>query len=152
MHVRLLVLDHAGRTVRPRALSALPAPGERFLIRVTPTFSAVAEIGLVSGPTWSGVRGGQLYPQADLSVAIDAGQTADLPLEPDRYFVMGDDGTRLLLSVRYPDATDARRSTQPAYRQDATLGSSFLQLIPEGKQPAFEQLLVTARRSGRTDR
>lgn len=146
MHVRLLVLDRDGRTLRPRSLSAPPAPGERFRIRVTPSFAAVAEVGLIYGPSWDAKRGGQLYPQAGMSVAIEAGQTADLPLEPNRFFVMGADETRLLFSVRHPGATEAQRSTQPAYRQDATLGSSYLQLIPKDKQPAFEQLLSAARR------
>lgn len=146
MHVRLLVLDRDGRTLRPRSLSTPPAPGERFRIRVTPTFAAVAEVGLVSGPTWSASRAGQLYPQAGMSVAIEAGQTADLPLEVGHFFVMGEDANRLLLSVRHPGATEAARSPQPAYRYDATLGSSFLQLVPQGRQPAFEQLVSAARR------
>ncbi|MCU0941787.1 MAG: hypothetical protein MUE35_04500 [Hydrogenophaga sp.] len=146
MHMRLLVLDADGRTHRWRSVNQPPRPGERFRIRLTATFPAVSEVGLVVGGTFASSRAGQLYPQPGMSVQLNAGETVDLPLERDRYFVIGNPAERLVLSVRHPRATDAARSTQPAYRQDMGSGSNYLQLVPQGRYPAFEQLIAASAR------
>lgn len=52
---------------------------------------------------------------------------------------------RLVVSVRHPRALDAARSDQPTYRQDSNKGSSYLQLIAQGKFPAVEQLVSQTR-------
>jgi hypothetical protein len=52
---------------------------------------------------------------------------------------------RLLLKVRHPRALREARSDQPAYRQDGAAASSYLQLVPRGRFPAFEQLVVQTR-------
>ena len=146
MHVRLLVLDRAGRRVQSRSLAALPQPGERFKIRVTATFDAVTDVNLVLGEPWTSQRAGQMYPTPGMSVQMNAGETVDLPLESDRFFVMGSKANeRLVLSVRHPQATGQSRTSQPAYRQDGSAGSSYLQLAPQGSRPAMEQLITAAR-------
>lgn len=145
MHVRLVVLDRAGRTVEIRSMSALPKPGERFRIQVTTTFAAAAEVDLVRGTAWESQRVGQVYPRTGMSVDMQAGKTTELPLEPNQFFVMGRADERLLLSVRHPRATERARTQQPAYRQDGRASSSYLQLVPEGRFAAFEQLIATAR-------
>lgn len=147
MQVRLLVLDAAGRRVEARPVNSLPRPGERFKVRVTATFDAVADVGLVMGEPWSSQRAGQLYPAQGMSVHMHAGETVDLPLEQGRFFVMGPDTReRLLLSVRHAAALGDVRTQQPAYRMDGKGGSSYLQLVPRGQAPAIEQLLTVATR------
>lgn len=146
MNVRLLVLDAAGRNVEVRPLSAPPRPGERFKFRVTTTFEAVSEVGLLVGEAFRSQRAGQLYPASGQSVHMRAGETVDLPLEHSQFLVMSGTPTeRLLLSVRHVQAREANRSQQPAYRMDGRDGSSFLQLAPPASLPAFEQVVATVR-------
>jgi hypothetical protein len=147
MHVRLLVLDAAGRRIEARPVNSLPRPGERFRVRVTATFDAVADVGLVKGEPWSSHRAGQLYPARGMSVHMNAGETVELPLEQGRFFVMGPNvHERLLLSVRHAQALGDVRTQQPAYRIDGKSGSNYLQLVPRGQAPAMEQLLAVAAR------
>lgn len=147
MHVRLLTLDAAGRAVAARPLSAAPQPGERFKLRVTATFDALAEIDLVLGTPFDGRQVGQLYPTPGYSVQMRAGETVDLPMEANQYFMFGSDANqRLLLQVRHSAVTDNIRSQQPAYRQDGAMGSNYLQLVPRGTLPSFEQLVTVATR------
>ena len=145
LHLRLLAIDSAGRATGARALSTAPRAGERFKLRIAATFDAVAQVSLVVGAPYAARLAGQIYPEPGYSVQLLAGEVVDLPLEPDRCFVMGaDPHQRLLLQVRAPAADEHSRSRQPAYRQDGSAGSNFLQLVPPGSRPAFEQLLVVA--------
>jgi hypothetical protein len=144
--MRQVVLDGKGAVRATRPMSTRPKAGERFKIRVTATFEAVADIDLVSGDTWSLRRVGQVYPPKGQSVHMRPGETVDLPLAPDEYFVMSPPaGERLVVSVRHVKALGAARSGQPAYRQDVKQGSQYLQLVPKGSFPAVEQLVTQAR-------
>lgn len=146
LQVRLLTADAAGRRIEARSLASQPRPGERFKIRVTATYDAVADLGLVVGDPWASRRGPQIYPQPGQSVELKAGEVVDLPVEPRQFLVMGDDpAQRLLLSVRHAGALGDARSSQPVYRQDGAAASHFLQLVPAGHYPAIEQLLVAQR-------
>lgn len=123
------------------------APGERFRIRILPTFDAIASIDLVRGDPWYGERVGQVWPTPGTSVAIAAGETVELPLERDEYFVAASfPSERYLVAVRHGRASDSTCSSQPAYRQDVPGCTNYLQLVPQGSQPAFE-LGVRDRRS-----
>lgn len=144
MQVSLMVLG-AGGQVQLRPLAAPLRPGERFKIRITPTFSALASVEKVVGDPWHGRRAGQFYPREGMSVQMHAGETVMLPLEPEQFFVFDQwRNERLLLGVRHARAQGEARSAQPAYRQDAAGASSFLQLVPEGRFPAIEQLIAVA--------
>lgn len=144
MQASLVVLDaHGQAQVRP--LSDTLMPGERFKIRITPTFSALASIERVVGDPWYGRRAGQLYPGEGMSVQMHAGETVLIPLEPEQFFVFDQwRNERLLLQVRHARAQGEARSTQPTYRQDNPGGSSYLQLIPEGSFAAIEQLIAVS--------
>ncbi|MBK7000398.1 MAG: hypothetical protein IPH35_10605 [Rhodoferax sp.] len=147
MQLRMLVLNASGGNPQVRSMAGPLRPGELFKIRVTPTFDAVAEIDQMvnEGNSWSATRTGQVYPQSGMSVQIMAGETVDLPLEPQAYFRMGSEGLdRLVLSVRHASALGEARSSQPAYRQDSPSGSGYLQLVPAGTYPALEQLISYA--------
>lgn len=144
LHIKYLVLDARGVVRQVRPMGAPLRPGERFKLRVTATFSAVASIDRLVGDAWSAQRAGQIYPEPGVSVQMNAGETADLPLNPNQYFVASaNPAERIVLSVRHPQAIGEMATNQPAYRQDGLLGSNYLQLIPRGKLPAFEQVIVT---------
>lgn len=146
MHMKLLVLNAKGDKRELRPMSAPVRPGERFKIRIASTFSAVAAVDQVIGDTWYGQRAGQVYPSAGMSVQMNAGETVELPLKGNEYFVMDRSmNQRLLVTVRHAKAVDDARSNQPSYRQDSKTGSSYLQLVPRGSFPALEQLVFPAR-------
>lgn len=147
MHMQLLVLDPSGTQVQPRALADGLRVGERFKIRVATTFEAVASIDQVVGDPWYGQRTGQVYPRPGLSVLMHAGEVVDLPLGDAEFFSMNPAiNERLVVGVRHPAAQGATRSQQPAYRQDERSASAYLQLVPRGQWPAFEQQITALAR------
>lgn len=146
MHLRQVVLNESASLHELRPMNAPVHAGERFKIRITATFDAVAEVDQVVGDAWYGQRTGQLYPLPGRSVQIRAGETVDLPLGTNEYFLMNRlANERLVLSVRHPQAVAGLRTEQPAYRQDGRGGSSYLQLVPRGKLPAMEQQIGQVR-------
>lgn len=145
VHMQQLVLNATGTQLELRPMGTPLRAGERFKIRITPTFEAVAEVDQVVGDVWYGQRTGQVYPQGGMSVLIKAGQSVDLPIDANGYFWMNrPQNERLVIAVRDPRALNQLRSDQPAYRQDARNGSSYLQLVPQGKFAAVEQLVSQA--------
>lgn len=142
--ISYIVLDASGRKHEIRPVSKGLAAGERFRIRYTTSFDAVTSMDSITGEDpWYGQRAGQVWPKAGMSVQSAAGQTIDLPLGARHYFVMrGTPSERYVLTIRHPKAKDQLRSNQPAYRQDGTQASQYLQLIPAGSHPAIEQLLM----------
>lgn len=142
LNARLWVLNAKGTRIELRALGTLLKPGERFKIQLTPTFPAVAAIDQVVGDIWYGKRTGQVYPTPGQSVAIQPGESITLPLGDKEFFTMNSSlKERFVLSVRHAKAKGEARSEQPVYRQDAELGSQYLQLVPKGTYPAIEQLI-----------
>lgn len=145
MHVKMVLLDERGTARRVQAVNGPLRAGQRFKVRVTPTFDSVASIDGLWGDTWSLRRAGQVYPQPGTSVQIRAGETVDLPIGASEYFVMPANAAPMVLSVRHPRAVGGAASGQPAYRQDGARGSNYLQLVPEGQWPAVEQQVGAAR-------
>jgi hypothetical protein len=145
MQVSYLVPNAAGTAFEARPLSAPPRKGERFKIRVTTTFDAHLRVTALAGDNWSPLRAASLYPAQGSNFRIAAGRTADLPAEADRYFVIGDaSAPRLLLSAHHERADDSNRTGQPAYRRDLSSVSTYLQLVPTGTRPAFDQMITAA--------
>jgi len=137
-----IVFDAAGIRREVRPVSRGLAVGERFRIRYTTTYEAVAALTHVVGDgPWTAQRAGQAWPQQGQSVLGHAGETVELPLNPDAYFRLDSLNERYVLTVRHPRSGDAARSNQPAYRQDGATGSQYLQLVPAGMYPAIEQLI-----------
>lgn len=146
VHMRQVVLNARGTQRELRSMAVKPRAGERFKVRVTATFDAVADVDLVGGKAWALRRIGQFYPAQGQSVEIKAGQSVDLPLGENEYFVMDRPADeQLVVSVRHARALGTARSSQPAYREDGRNGSHYLQLAPAGSYPAIEQLIVQAR-------
>jgi hypothetical protein len=145
VHMQQVVLNATGTQHELRPMGTPLRAGERFKVRITPTFEAVAEVDQVVGDAWYGQRTGQVYPQVGMSVQIKAGQSVDLPIEGNGYFWMNrPKSERLVIAVRDQRALNQLRSDQPAYRQDSNNGSSYLQLVPQGKFAAVEQLVSQA--------
>lgn len=146
IHMRQVVLSDRSAAREYRSMGSPLRAGERFKIRITATFDAVAAVDQVVGDVWYGKRTGQIYPQLGMSVQMKAGETVDLPLAANEYFVMNRPANeRMVVSVRHASATAAARSDQPGYRQDTKGGSNYLQLVPNGKFPALEQLVAQSR-------
>jgi hypothetical protein len=146
MHVKMVLLDERGVARRVQPVNAPLRAGQRFKVRVTPTFDAVAGIDGLAGDTWSLRRAAQIYPPQGTSVQIRAGETVDLPLGATEYFVMPVNAAPMVLSVRHPRASGTAASDQPAYRADGARGSNYLQLVPQGQWPAIEQQVGAAAR------
>lgn len=146
LYMRQVVLNERGNRAELHAMGHALKPGQRFKLRLTATFDAVADVDQVLGDPWYGKRTGQVYPKPGLSVQLKAGETVDLPLGANEFFQMNrSTAGRLVVSVRHAKAQGDARSNQPAYRQDDKAGSSYLQLVPAGHYPAIEQLVSLAR-------
>ena len=146
LHMRQVVLNAKGNKRELRPMGSPLRAGERFKIRVTATFDAVADVDQELGDPWYGKRTGQVYPQAGVSVQMKAGESVDLPLGAHEYFTMNRAANeRLVVAVRHAGAVGSARSEQPAYRQDGKTGSNYLQLVPRGTFPAVEQQIAQAR-------
>ena len=137
-----VVVDQAGRQREIRSIDKGLAPGERFKLRYTTTFDAVAAIDQIVGETWSAQNFGQVWPQPGTSVASRAGETVELPLEPGAFFKFdGNPNVRYVLTVRHPQAKGSAGSNQPAYRQDGARASQYLQLVPANTFPVIGQVI-----------
>lgn len=146
VYMRQVVLDARGSRREVRSMAHALRAGEHFKVRITATFDGVADVDQVQGDAWYGKRVGQVYPVKGTSVQMKAGETIELPLGADEYFVLSKPGNeRLVVSVRHAKAVAQSRSDQPAYRQDGKSGSSYLQLVPLGTFPAFEQQVSRVR-------
>lgn len=146
LHMALLVGRADGGVRELRPLSGPLRAGEPFKIRLTATFDGVVDIDQVIGDAWYGKRTGQVYPAPGTSVQLKAGQTVELPLGANEYFLPSRAANeRLLVSVRHAKALAEARSEQPAYRLDGRNGSSYVQLQPRGTFPAIEQLVALTR-------
>jgi hypothetical protein len=145
LHAKLVLLDERGTARSMRPLNTVLRAGQRFKVRITPTFDAVAAVDRLFGDTWSLRRVGQFYPAPGLSVQVRAGETADLPMGAEEYFVMPPNAAPFVVSVRHAQAIGERASDQPAYRHDGARGSNYLQLVPQGQWPAIEQQVGAVR-------
>lgn len=146
LNAQLLVLDSKGKKRDSKPLSAPLHAGERFKIRVTATFNAQASISELVGDVWAAQLIGQVYPQGNQSIQVQAGQTIDLPLGATECFIMPTDPRqRFVVSIKPALAQGLLRSNQPIYRQDTKTASNYLQLVPAGTSPAFEQVISPAK-------
>lgn len=148
LHAALLLVDAKTGRAAPAPLSTRLKRGQRFRVQLTATFDGIAAIDQVLGPAWQGQRTGQVFPAPGQMVEFKAQQTVTLPLQPGQFFMLGNRpaGERLVVVARHAKAGSAEtRSDQPAYRQENSAGSSYLQLVPKGRYPAIEQVLVMGR-------
>ena len=140
VHVALIGFDADGKALGFRPLSAGFRTGERFKLRVLPTFDGLLVIDNINP---RGQRA-QIYPaRASDVVKIKAGTEILIPLDKDQYFEFaGDSGDeQLVVTLRDPRAFGEASSRAPAFRRDEANGSNFVQETPPGTYPLIAQSL-----------
>jgi hypothetical protein len=143
--IRLVILKRDGTQHVLSNLAYSFQPGDKFKIRVAPSFNALVSldqiVGLGTDP-WLLRRMGQVYPSAGNAVSIPAGWVMDLPIEKEQYFQLESQiAEKIVINLRHQKGSFELKSDQPVYRQDGSAESSLVQLVPRGKFPAFELLI-----------
>lgn len=140
LHVAVMNFDGNGNPQGFHPVTAGFRTGERFKLRVLPTFDGILVIDNINPKN----QRQQIYPpQARDVVAIKAGVEIVIPLDKDQYFeVTGDAGDeQLVVTVRDPRAFGAAAATAPVTRKDENNGSNFMQELAPGTYPVISQSL-----------
>ncbi|MDD5248760.1 MAG: DUF4384 domain-containing protein [Rhodocyclaceae bacterium] len=140
VHVALLNFDRNGNARGFHPVSAGFATGERFKLRVLPTFDGVLVIDNINPRR----ERRQIYPaQAENVVQIKAGIEILIPLDKDQYFEFTGDGgdEQLVVTVRDPRAFGTAAATAPVTRKDENNGSNFMQQVTPDTYPVISQSL-----------
>lgn len=140
VNVALLGFDRDGLPTGLRALGDGFRTGERFKLKLLPTFDGLLVIEAISP---AGQRG-QIYPPgAEQVVAVKAGTEILVPLDRDQYFEFTGSGgdEQLVLTLRDPRAFGDAATPAPAFRKDDSRGSNLLQETPAGTYPLIAQTL-----------
>ena len=140
VHVALIGFDGDGKALGFRPLSRGFKTGERFKLRVLPTFDGLLVIDNINPAG----RRTQVYPPRDSEVVkVKAGTEILIPLDRDQYFefagAQGDE--QLVVTLRDPRAFGEAASKAPAFRRDEANGSNFVQETPPGSFPLIAQAL-----------
>lgn len=142
VHVSLVGVDAQGKPTGFRAVADGFKTGERFKLRVVPTFDAIVVLGNL---TPRGVQK-QIYPAAaDQAIRLQAGKEYLLPLGPNQYFQFaGDVGEdKLTITVRDPRSLRPdSASTATVHRKDETYGSNFVQEVRTGHYPVIVEAIA----------
>ncbi|MGE5467095.1 MAG: DUF4384 domain-containing protein [Ignavibacteria bacterium] len=148
VHVALMNFDRAGNPQGFHPVTQGFATGERFKLRVLPTFDGILVIDNINPRN----ERRQIYPpQSDNVVAIKAGVEIVIPLDRDQYFEFtGDAGDeQLVVTVRDPRAFGAAASAAPVTRKDENNGSNFMQEVSPDTYPVISQSLHLGHQAGR---
>lgn len=140
VHVALMNFDRAGNALGFHPVSDGFRTGERFRLRVLPTFDGLLVIDNINP---RGQRR-QIYPaQAENVVKIKAGMEIMIPLGKDDYFeftgAAGDE--QLVITVRDPRAFGAAAASASVTRKDEHNGSNFMQEVTASTYPVISQAL-----------
>lgn len=147
VHVALVGFDRAGKVTGLKPVSAGFSTGERFKLKVLPTFDGMLVIENVNP---RGERKQIFPPDPATVVAVKRGLEVFVPMREDAFFeftgATGDE--QLVVTIRDPRAFGAAASTAVANRKDDTYGSAFVQETPVGTYPVISQSLKLAHRGG----
>lgn len=140
VHVALMNFDRDGNARGFHPVTQGFSTGERFKLRVLPTFDGILVIDNINPRN----ERRQIYPaQPDHVVAIKAGVEIMIPLDQDQYFefagATGDD--QLVVTVRDPRAFGAAAATAAVTRKDENNGSNFMQEVTADTYPVISQAL-----------
>ncbi|BAO30976.1 DUF4384 domain-containing protein [Sulfuritalea hydrogenivorans] len=140
VHVALMNFDRAGNALGFAPVTAGFRTGERFKLRVLPTFDGLLVIDNINPKN----QRRQIYPaQADNVVKIKAGVEIMIPLGQDEYFeftgATGDE--QLVITLRDPRAFGAAAATAVVTRKDENNGSNFMQELAPNTYPVISQAL-----------
>lgn len=148
MIVKLVVLDKNAKSPILQNLSYPLKATDKFKIRLTAMFNAWVTIDQVipsSKSAWHLKKMGQVYPAVGSAILLKQGGVIDLPTSEDDYFQMEPEiKEKILLNVRHEHSKKNSVNNQPIYRRDFVDLSAYVQLVPPGKFPIFEQLISQA--------
>lgn len=138
VHVALIGFNREGAALGFRPVTSGFRTGERFKLRVLPTFDGLLVIDNINPKK----ERRQIYPaQADQVVRIKAGVEILIPLDRDQYFeftgATGDE--QLVITLRDPRAFGAMASTAQVLRKDEHNGSNFMQEVTASTFPLISQ-------------
>lgn len=143
--LKLIVLQADGRTPTIQNLSYAIKPTDRFKIRLTSMFDAwvsINQILPVPNNSWIFKNNGQVFPQLGSAILLKKDFVIDLPSEPADYFQLEDQlNEKIVLRVRHEQSKKDSVNQQPIYRRDYDDLSAYVQLVPPGKFPIFEQVI-----------
>lgn len=140
VHVALMNFDRDGNARGFRPVTSGFNTGERFKLRVLPTFEGILVIENINPRN----ERKQIYPaQSEDVVKIKAGVEILIPLDRDQYFefagATGDD--QLVVTVRDPRAFGSAAATAQVSRKDENNGSNFMQELAPDTFPVISQSL-----------
>lgn len=140
VHVALVGFDRSGAALGFRPVTDGFRTGERFKLRLLPTFDGIMVINNINP---QGVDR-QIYPpQADKVVAMKSGVEILVPLGRDQYFEFtgGGGDEKLVITLRDPLAFGEAISKAPVFRKNENNGSNFMQEVGPGRYPLISQAL-----------
>ena len=138
VHIAIAVLNMKERTLGLRPVDQGYRTGERFKLRVIPTFEGDMKIENINP---MGVRK-QIYPaDPDMRIRLEPGKETLIPAGKDQYFefTKATGKEQLLITLRDPRATATTTSSHKVYRQDETYGSNFVQEVARDKYPVISE-------------
>lgn len=145
VHVALVGFDRAGKVTGLKPLSEGFSTGERFKLKVLPTFDGMLVIENVNP---RGERKQIFPPDPATVVSVKRGLEVFVPMREDAFFeftgTTGDE--QLVVTIRDPRAFGGAASTAVANRKDDAYGSAFVQETPPGTYPVISQALRLAHR------
>lgn len=145
VHVALVGFDRAGKVTGLKPVTAGFATGERFKLKVLPTFDGMLVIENINP---RGERKQIFPPDPATVVSVKRGLEVFVPMREDAFFefagATGDE--QLVVTIRDPRAFGVAASTAVANRKDDSYGSSFVQETPVGTYPVISQSLKLAHR------
>lgn len=138
VQLALVGFDGSGNVTGLRPMGAGWRTGERFKVKVLPTFDGWMSIDNINP---RGQRR-QIYPPQGASVvAVKAGVEILLPLGAQEFFEFsGDSGDeQLVVTLRDPRAVGQAAATALVNRQDQPSGTLLLQQVSPGSYPVIAQ-------------
>lgn len=140
VHVALMSFDQSGKALGFRPVNAGFRTGERFRLRVLPTFDGILTIENINPRA----ERKQIYPSnvGDV-VQIKAGMEIMLPLGKDDYFEFAGltGNEQLVFNIRDLRAIGSTASASQVTRKDESNGSNFMQELAPGTFPVIVQAL-----------
>ncbi len=144
MRLAISMLDGRGQVLSDRAVSAGFSTGERFKVRLLPTFTGLIEIDNIDAYG----RRARIYPEEGQVIEVQAGGEISLPLAGNQAFEFADSKgeEQLIVSVRDPRAREGTNSTAPVHVQEDGIGSYYVQQTSNGQ---FASIVQTVRMTHR---
>jgi hypothetical protein len=145
--VALVLLDDQLRERELKPLGSQLKPGEKFKIRLTTTFTALATLARERDS--SDATSLPVVPtKGDHVLQLQAGRSVDMPPGMREYLIAPSEKTkeRLVLTLRHILATPTTASQQPVYRANTPTHSTLLQLTPPGRRAAIAQAVLLQER------